>query len=56
MHAPWMTLRAMTQDQSVKNASLKPGTIKRIFKFAKPYQKQISIFIFTVIIVIWGYI
>jgi len=50
MHAPWMTLRAMTQDQSVKNASLKPGTIKRIFKFAKPYQKQISIFIFTVII------
>jgi ATP-binding cassette subfamily B protein len=50
MHAPWMTLRAMTQDQSVKNASLKPGTIKRIFKFAKPYQKQISIFILTVII------
>ena len=50
MHAPWMTLRAMTQDQSVKNASLKPGTIKRIFKFAKPYQRQISFFIFTVII------
>lgn len=50
MHAPWMTLRAMTQDQSVKNVSLKPGTIKRIFNFAKPYQKQISIFIFTVII------
>lgn len=50
MHAPWMTLRAMTQDQSVKNVSLKPGTIKRIFNFAKPYQKQISVFIFTVII------
>ncbi|MSO33905.1 MAG: ABC transporter ATP-binding protein [Candidatus Nanopelagicaceae bacterium] len=50
MHAPWMTLRAMTQDQSVKNITLKSGTVKRIFKFAKPYQKQISFFIFTVVI------
>ena len=40
----------MSSDQSVKHQKLKAGTLKRIFSFALPYRKFLSIFIFTVII------
>ncbi|CAB4713815.1 unannotated protein [freshwater metagenome] len=50
MHAAWMTHRSMTADPSVKQQKLKPGTVKRIFSFAKPYRFSIWIFLFTVVI------
>jgi ATP-binding cassette subfamily B protein len=50
MHGQWMALRSMSSDQSVKHQKLKAGTLKRIFSFALPYRKFLSIFIFTVII------
>ena len=50
MHAAWMTHRSMTADPSVKQQKLKPGTVKRIFTFAKPYRFSIWIFLFTVVI------
>ncbi|CAB4343265.1 MAG: ATP-binding cassette domain-containing protein [Actinobacteria bacterium] len=50
MHAAWMTHRSMTADPSVKQQKLKPGTVKRIFTFAKPYRLSIWIFLFTVVI------
>jgi ATP-binding cassette subfamily B protein len=40
----------MTADPSVKQQKLKPGTVKRIFTFAKPYRFSIWIFLFTVVI------
>ena len=40
----------MTADPSVKEQKLKPGTVKRIFTFAKPYRTSIFIFLGTVII------
>jgi len=46
----WMTHRSMTADQSVKEVKLKPGTVKRIFAFAKPYRKSILIFLTTVVV------
>jgi len=49
-HAARMSLRSMTRDPSVKNQKLKPGTIGRIFTFAKPYQWQITFFLVTVVI------
>lgn len=49
-HAVWMTFRSMTADPSVKSQKLKPGTIKRIFSYGKPYQRQIVIFLVTVVI------
>ncbi|MEI7539855.1 MAG: ABC transporter ATP-binding protein [Actinomycetes bacterium] len=49
-HAAWMTHRSMTADPSVKAQKLKPGTVKRIFAFAKPYSFSIWIFLFTVVI------
>lgn len=50
MQAAWMTHRSMTADQSVKEVKLKPGTVKRIFAFAKPYRKSIIIFLATVVV------
>lgn len=49
-HAAWMTHRSMTADPSVKAQKLKPGTVKRIFNFAKPYRTSIIIFLITVVI------
>ncbi len=50
MHAAWMTHRSMTADPSVKEQKLKPGTVKRIFRFALPYRTNIIIFLATVIV------
>ncbi|CAB4585699.1 MAG: ATP-binding cassette domain-containing protein [Actinobacteria bacterium] len=49
-HAIWMTHRSMTADQSVKEVKLKPGTVKRILSFARPYRKAILIFLATVVV------
>ena len=48
--ALWMTFRSMTADPSVKNQKLKPGTVKRIASFAKPYKTHITVFLITVVI------
>ena len=45
-----MTFRSMTADPSVKNQKLKPGTVKRIASYAKPYKKYITVFLITVVI------
>jgi ATP-binding cassette subfamily B protein len=49
-HAVWMTFRSMTADPSVKSQKLKPGTIKRIISYGRPYKSQIIIFLITVVI------
>ena len=49
-HAIWMSHRSMTADPSVKEQKLKPGTVKRIFEFAKPYRTSIIIFLGTVVV------
>ncbi len=49
-HAVWMTFRYMTADPSVKSQKLKPGTIKRIISYGRPYKSQITIFLITVVI------
>jgi len=50
MHAAWMTHRSMTADPSVKEQKLKPGTVKRIFSFARPYRTNIFIYLATVVV------
>ena len=50
MHAAWMTHRSMTADPSVKEQKLKPGTVKRIFSFARPYRSSIFIYLATVVV------
>jgi len=45
-----MSFRSLTQDQSVRNQKLKPGTLKRIAKFAIPYKVSLTFFLITVVI------
>lgn len=40
----------MTADPALKSQKLKPGTIKRIVSYGKPYTSQIAIFLVTVVI------
>ena len=40
----------MTADPSVKEQKLKPGTVKRIFSFARPYRSSILIYLATVVV------
>jgi ATP-binding cassette subfamily B protein len=48
--AMWMSFRTLTQDQSVKDQKLKPGTVKRIARYALPYKRSLIFFLVTVII------
>ena len=50
MHSTWMSFRSLTQDSSVKNQKLKPGTLKRIASFAIPYKVSLILFLITVVI------
>lgn len=50
MQAGWMALRTLSSDQSVKNAKLKPGTLKRIIKYAKPYKSKFALFFVALIL------
>ena len=50
MHGAWLNYRSMTADPSLKEQKLKPGTVKRIFSFAKPYQVSIYIYLATVVV------
>jgi ATP-binding cassette subfamily B protein len=40
----------MTADQSVKDQKLKPGTVKRIIGYARPYKSWLAAYLLTVII------
>ena len=46
----WMMLRSLSQDSSIKHQRLKPGTLKRISSFAKPYKWWIAVFLVTVLL------
>jgi len=50
MGAGWMALRTLSSDQSVKNAKLRPGTLKRIFAYAIPYKSTFALFLICLIV------
>src|SRR5215469_360287 len=43
-------LRSFGQDASVVNQKVKPGTAKRMFRFAAPYKWLLTVFLFVVIL------
>ena len=49
-HGPWMAMRSMTRDSEVAKRKLAPGTIPRIIGFARPYKRQISLFLGLVVL------
>ena len=49
-HAMWMTFRSITADPSVKETKLKPGTVKRILSYGRPYRRYLIFFLATVVV------
>lgn len=49
MHATWMALRSFSSDASIKDQKLRPDTVRRILAFARPYQKQLAVFLATTV-------
>ncbi|MCI0687742.1 MAG: ABC transporter ATP-binding protein/permease [Sporichthyaceae bacterium] len=41
--------RSFRQDESIKEHKLKPGTVRRIMRFAAPYWRQITVFLVLVV-------
>src|SRR6478735_1983955 len=45
---PWAAMRSLTRDGEVAKRKLAPGTIPRIATFARPYRRQITVFLVLV--------
>lgn len=45
-----MTFRSITADPSVKEIKLKPGTVKRILSYGRPYRRFLIFFLATVVV------
>ena len=43
-------MRSLTRDPAVKDMRLKPGTVKRIWSFAKPFKLYLLIFLVMIIV------
>ncbi|HEX6918891.1 MAG TPA: ABC transporter ATP-binding protein, partial [Actinomycetes bacterium] len=48
-HGPWMALRSLTRDGEVTKKKLAPGTVRRIAGYARPYKREIGIFLALVV-------
>ncbi len=49
-HSPWAAMRSLTRDGEVAKRKLAPGTIPRIAAFARPYRRQIIVFLVLVVL------
>ncbi len=49
-NSPWAVMHSFRQDSSVKQQRLKPGTVRRVVSFARPYWRQISWFLVLVVV------
>ncbi len=47
---PWAVMHSFRQDSSVKSQKLKPGTVRRIMGFSRPYRRSIVWFLILVVI------
>jgi ATP-binding cassette subfamily B protein len=47
---PWAAMRSLTRDGEVAKRKLAPGTIPRIVGFARPYRRQIVVFLVLVVL------
>jgi ATP-binding cassette subfamily B protein len=48
-HGAWTVIRSYRQDPSVAEKKLPKGTAKRIFAFARPYRRELVVFLATVV-------
>ncbi len=45
--AAWHTMHSYTRDSSVTRQRLKPGTVRRIASYARPYRRDLIVFLIT---------
>ena len=46
----WHAMRSLTKDDSVKDRKLAPGTSRRVMGYARPYRREILVFVALVIV------
>jgi ATP-binding cassette subfamily B protein len=46
----WQTMRSFTRDRSVTGQRLKPGSVRRIVSYARPYRGSLALFLSTVVL------
>jgi ATP-binding cassette subfamily B protein len=46
----WQTMRSFTRDRSVTSQRLKPGSVRRIASYARPYRGSLILFLGTVVL------
>jgi len=44
----WHAMRSFSRDRSVTDQQLKPGTVRRILGYARPYRRQLAVFLVIV--------
>jgi len=49
-HAAWAAMRSMSRDQSVVDRRLKPGTRRRVLRYARAYRGLIAVFLALVVV------
>jgi ATP-binding cassette subfamily B protein len=49
-HSAWMTMRGFTRDPNITKQRIKPGTVRRIATYARPYRWQIALFLLITIL------
>ncbi|MGL5930940.1 MAG: ABC transporter ATP-binding protein, partial [Dermatophilaceae bacterium] len=46
----WMAMRSLSQDSSVAEQGLRPGTTRRVMGYARPFRRQIAAFLALVVV------
>ena len=49
-HGAWMMMRGFTRDPNITKQRIKPGTVRRIATYARPYRWQIALFLLVTIL------
>ena len=45
--ASWQAMRSFSRDSSVTRQRLKPGTVRRVASYARPYRGELTLFMIT---------
>ncbi len=48
--SPWLMMRGFTRDPSITKQRIKPGTVRRIITYAKPYRWMLAAFLLVVVV------
>src|SRR5580704_10321448 len=49
-HGAWMMMRGFTRDPNITKQRIKPGTVRRIATYAKPYRWSLATFLIVTIL------